>query len=234
MVLTGNLSAHTAVALSGFSDDGEWWWDGQTWIATSQVVLPQLPMTEFEQAGKLTKARSRMGNGQGLLNANLVVSNLIGGTRLNPLIELPMWLPGLVLERRAFSDYRTWTLEQLALTTSYLLGADEPMLAGETTMFGSFWLNTIKRDLAVVITAAHVLVVRIDFVDGQPRWVALAARPGEVRIHLTNAGFGIQPTLVVVHGTWQWAIRGQARVFQPEPVLQAWRQASAGAVPNTV
>lgn len=174
-----------------------------------------------------------MRNGQGLLNANLVVSNLIGDTRLNPLIELPMWLPGLVLERRAFSDYRTWTLEQLALTTSYLLGADEPMLAGETTMFGSFWLNTIKRNLAVVVTAAHVLVLRIDFVDGQPRWVALAARPHDVKIYLSNALFGIQPTLVVVYGSWQWAIRGQARVFQPEPVLQAWRQASVGAAPRT-
>jgi hypothetical protein len=174
-----------------------------------------------------------MRNGKGLLTANFVVSNLIGSSRLNPLIELPMWLPGLVLERHAFSAYRTWTLEQLALTTSYLLGADEPMLAGETTMFGSFWLNTIKRDLAVVVTAAHVLVLRIDFVDGQPRWVALAARPGDVKLYLTSAGFGIQPTLVVVHGSWQWAIRGQARVFQPDAVLQAWRQASAGTVPTS-
>jgi hypothetical protein len=42
----------------------------------------------------------------------------------------------------------------------------------------------------------------------------------------------IHPTLVVVHGTWQWAITGEARVFQPNPVLQAWRQASAGTVPK--
>jgi hypothetical protein len=28
-------------------------------------------------------------------------------------------------------DYRSWTLEQLALATAYLLGPDEPMLAGE-------------------------------------------------------------------------------------------------------
>jgi hypothetical protein len=219
--------------LSGFSEDGQWWWDGQAWIATSQVALPQLPTTEFEQAGKLNKARSRMRTGMGLLSANFVVANLLGGTRLAPLIELPMWLPGLVLERRAFHDYRTWTLEQLALTTSYLLGSDEPMLAGETTMFGSFWWNTIKRDLAVVVTAAHVLVLRIDFVNGQARYVALAARPRDVKIYFSNALFGIQPTLVVVCGSWQWAIRGQVRVFQPEPVLQAWRQASPGAVPKT-
>jgi len=30
-----------------FSDDGLWWWDGTTWIATAQIVLPHLPLTEF-------------------------------------------------------------------------------------------------------------------------------------------------------------------------------------------
>jgi hypothetical protein len=32
--------------VSGFSDDGYWWWDGQAWVATSQVVIPDLPTTE--------------------------------------------------------------------------------------------------------------------------------------------------------------------------------------------
>jgi hypothetical protein len=67
------------------------------------------------------------------------------------------------------------------------------MQADETTMFGSFWLNTIKRDLAVVVTAVHVLVLRIDSVDGQPRWIALAAWACDVKVYLTNTGFGIQP-----------------------------------------
>lgn len=66
-----------------FSDDGLWWWDGQAWIATSQVVLPQLPMTEFEQSGKLKKGRSRMRKGQGLLNTDFVAANLIGGKSWN-------------------------------------------------------------------------------------------------------------------------------------------------------
>lgn len=26
--------------MSGFSDDGRWWWDGAQWIVTSQVVMP--------------------------------------------------------------------------------------------------------------------------------------------------------------------------------------------------
>ena len=214
--------------MSAFSDDGQWWWDGQTWIATSQVVLPQLPMTEFEKSGKLKAARSRMRKGDDVLSATFVTSNLLGGARLEPvisLLSLPMGVAGLVLEQRAFRDYRLWTLEQLALATAYLLGPDEVMVAGETTMFGSFWLGTITRDLAVVVTAAHVLVLRIDFVDGQPRWVALAARPSEVQIFFRSGPFGYGPSLVVVHGAWQWQIRGYQKVFQPEPVLQAWRQA---------
>jgi hypothetical protein len=211
--------------LSAFSDDGQWWWDGQTWIATSQVVLPQLPMTEFEQSGMLNPARSRMRKGQDLLNATFVTGNLLGGARLEPLISLPLGVAGLVLEQRAFRDYRLWTLEQLALATAYLLGPEEVIVAGETTMFGSFWLGTIKRNLAVVVTAAHVLVLRIDFVDGQPRWVALAARPSEVQILSRRGSFGFNPLLVVMHGTDQWQIRGYQKVFQPEPVLQAWREA---------
>ena len=35
--------------LTQFSDDGQWWWDGNQWIATSQVVLPKLPMTESDR-----------------------------------------------------------------------------------------------------------------------------------------------------------------------------------------
>jgi hypothetical protein len=212
--------------VSEFSIDGQWWWDGQSWIATSKMVLPQLPITEFEQSGKLTTARSRLRKGLGLLTADFVGSNLIGAARLAPLIELPVGVVGLVLEQRAFRDYRSWTLEQLALATAYLVGPDEPMLAGETTMYGSFWLGVIKRDFAVVITAAHVLVLQIDFVDGQPRWVALAARPTDVKIELRTGLFGYNPTLFVIHGSWQWAIRGYQRVFQPEPVLRAWRQAA--------
>jgi hypothetical protein len=31
-----------------------------TWIATAQIVLPQLPVTEFEQSGRLNGARRSM------------------------------------------------------------------------------------------------------------------------------------------------------------------------------
>ena len=36
---------HNLGRVSGFTDDGQWWWDGTTWVATAQVVLPQLPTT---------------------------------------------------------------------------------------------------------------------------------------------------------------------------------------------
>jgi len=42
-----------------FSDDGQWWWDGASWIATSQVVLPDLPITAPEQSGKLKELGTR-------------------------------------------------------------------------------------------------------------------------------------------------------------------------------
>jgi hypothetical protein len=206
-----------------FSDDGQWWWDGQTWVATSQVVLPQLPMTEFEQSGKLNDARSLMRSREGLLAAETVAGS--GASRITSVIGVALAVPYLVQQQRAFRDYRLWTLEQLSLATSYLLGPEEAMVAGETTMFATFFIATAKRDFAVAVTPAHVLVFRIDFLDGQPRWVALAARPSEVKIELRSGAFGYNPMLLVMHGSWQWQIRGYQKVFQPEPVLQAWRQA---------
>jgi len=41
-----------------FSED-LWWWDETTWIATAQIVLPQLPVTEFGQSGR-TKGRPQL------------------------------------------------------------------------------------------------------------------------------------------------------------------------------
>ena len=184
-------------------------------------------MTEFEKSGKLNEARSRMRKREGFLAASTVAGDVVGTSRFAPLFLLPTAVPFLVLELRAFRDYRLWTLEQLALATSYVLGRDEVMVAGETTIWSTFWWGTVKRDFAVVVTAAHVLILRIDFLDGQPRWVALAARPSDVRIELRSGPFGYNPMLLVIHGSWQWQIRGYQRVFQPEPVLQAWRQSTA-------
>jgi hypothetical protein len=213
--------------VSGFSEDGQWWWDGATWVATAQVVIPQLPMTEFERSGKLETARRRRKNSQLLFWAN----------GYPPLA----WLTGsalLIFGSRASRAYRAWTLEQLALATAYLLGPDEPMLAGEGGILiaDQFDLPPLGRaDLAVGVTAAHVLVFRIDSVDGQPRWIALAARSSDVKIEVlkgprtTRNGIEFGPDLAVSGWNGQWTIPG-ASWFKPDPVLEAWRQSTKGRV----
>jgi hypothetical protein len=210
--------------VSRISDDGQWWWDGTRWIATSEVVLPNLPMTEFERSGKLNEARIRMRKRHELRKPRW---------RFN-LGEFPLPYYGgndgvglMFVQYPAFRDYRLWTLEQLAIATSYLLGPNEPMLAGETTMFATYLDGVVIRDFAVVVTASRVLVLRIDSLDGQPRWVSLAAHPRDVRIELHSGWFGYGPTLRVTSQGAQWAIRGYQRVFRPEPVLQAWHHAAA-------
>ena len=82
------------------------------------------------------------------------------------------------------------------------------------------------RDLAVAVTAAHILVLDIDSLDGQPRWVALAGRPSDVKIELRSLVFGLFPALWISCGNVQWRIRGTPSVFRPQPVLEAWRQAT--------
>jgi hypothetical protein len=205
-----------------FSDDGQWWWDGTTWVATAQIVLPQLPMTEFERSGKLETARSRRKSSERLDWANTFA----------PLA----WLTGsalLIVFNRASRDYRTWTLEQLALATAYLVGPDEPMLAGEggTLVAGQSDMPPLRRDLAVAITSAHVLVFRIDSVDGQPRWIALAARSRDVTIEVLRGlrtspnGIAVGPDLVVSGWNGEWTIPGSSW-FKPDPLVEAWRQAA--------
>jgi hypothetical protein len=184
-------------------------------------------MTEFERSGKLEKARGLKKNAQRLEWARGIV----------PIT----WLAAialLVVGSRASRDYRSWTLEQLALATAYLLGPDEPMLAGEGgTLYSDEFNNLppLRRDnLAVAVTAAHVLVFRIDSVDGQPRWITLAARTGDVtiearrRIRTTREGIDWGPHLVVSGWNGEWTIPTPG--FKPDPVLVAWRQATNGKV----
>jgi hypothetical protein len=206
----GAFPGHTAVEVGQFSDDGQWWWDGTTWVATVQIVLPQLAVTEFEQSGKLKGARSFMRRASRYLSWNTFIS--VG------LIFLFPWLDAL-------RDYRSWKLEQLALATAYLLGPHEAMLAGETSLLDSqtTFNGSVTRDLAVAVTAAHILVFAIDSLDGQPRWVALAGRPTDVKIEQRSLLFGLYPALLISRGNVQWRIRGMPSVFRPEPVLEAWR-----------
>src|SRR4029077_6265043 len=91
----GALRRHTAVEVGQFSDDGLWWWDGTTWIATAQIVLPQLPVTEFEQSGKLGSVRRFIRPGSLFLSGNTSAS-------LAVILVFP-WLAVL-------RGYRSWRL----------------------------------------------------------------------------------------------------------------------------
>ena len=201
--------------MSGFSDDGQWWWDGATWVATSQVVLPTLPATEFERSGRLQEVNKRMRSAGWLAVAN-------EGCLVQPITAIT-GIALLNILQPSLRAYRTWRLEQLELATSYLLGSGEPMLAGEPANATSGGDGPF---LAVVVTAAHVLVFRLDAPEGQPRWIALAGRPGEVKIEHMSVAMGLLYTaLIVTSGNARFEIRGWPGVFKPEPVLDAWRRA---------
>jgi hypothetical protein len=101
-----------------------------TWIATAQIVLPQLPVTEFEQSGRLNGARRFMKR-----------AALLGPWYPSINVALIFLFPWLA----ALRDYRSWKLEQLALATSYLLGPNEAMLAGETSLLDSKPLMAVPR-----------------------------------------------------------------------------------------
>ena len=103
------------------------------------------------------------------------------------------------------------------------------MLAGETSLLDSHITDgSVKWDLAVSVTAAHILVFGIDSLDGQPRWVVLAGRPTDIKVERRSLVFGLYPALWISRGNVQWRIRGMPNVFRPEPVLEAWRQAATG------
>jgi hypothetical protein len=197
--------------VSGFSEDGQWWWDGRTWVPTAQVVLPQLPITEFEKSGRLQLARADKAKGRPAFWRDTFLYGFIGLSPVN---------------RNGFRDYRTWTIEQLALATDYLLGPDEPLLVGEVSVY-DVW-DVWARDLAVAVTAAHVLVFRIDHAEGQPLWIGLAARVTDVRIEARTGLYGwFWPALEVTGRTGRWTILGfLGAPFNPDPVLETWRQAA--------
>jgi hypothetical protein len=171
-------------------------------------------MTEFERSGRLALARADLAKGRREFWRSAPLSGLIGLMPVN---------------RHGFRDYRTWTIEQLSLATAYLLGPDEPMLAGELSVH-DVW-DAWARDLAVAVTAAHVLVFRIDSGEGQPRWIALAGRAPDVKMESRTGLFGrLWPALEIAGRNGRCTIHGFQGEFNPHPVLDAWRQAVKDSV----
>src|SRR5258708_25497867 len=95
-------------------------------------------------------------------------------------------------------DYRTGKIEQLAVAPAYPLGPAEPLLAAEVSVF-HVW-DAWARNLAVAVTAAHVLVFRIDSAEGQPRWITLAGRATDVKIKSRTGLFGLLWPALEVYG----------------------------------
>lgn len=210
--------------MSGFSEDGQWWWDGQAWIATSQVVIPDLgvaPSPETSQA---------MANRQKLHDAgNVTMAASLAAREANPIaFGVGLWF--LATQVRAFRNLRLWTLQQLTSATTHLLGLGEPMVAGETSLYargaglGFLYPDAFGRDLSIVVTAAHVLLLAFDSDAGQPRRVALAARAVDVVVEAPTPILS-QPLIKVRRGPQTWWIRGTTRVIQPKPVVAAWKAA---------
>jgi len=181
-----------------------------------------LPPTEFEQSGKVEEVQRRAKKGGRLWEV---------GDWISPLASLRVLALGDLLP--AMRDVRSWKLEQMALATTYLLGPDEPMLAGEV---GGVTRDELSPLLAVAVTSAHVLVFRLEPLDGQPRWIALAGRATDVNMKLRT---GIEkvlllPALLVTGRNGQLVIGGlpgMFHMFYPDPVLDAWQQAASGADP---
>ena len=81
----------------------------------------------------------------------------------------------------------------------------------------------------VAVTAAHVLLFRIDLLDGQSWWIVLVARPTDVTMEersFVKAGF--LGGLALTVSSWQRGV-GDPRIsgrVRPKPVLDAWRTGS--------
>jgi len=202
--------------VSGFSPDGQWWWDGHQWAPVSQVVIPDLPEAQTERARQLIARRDQLRDASGLTRWPIFPAGL----------SLLAGIPYLVIQRRFFKAYRQWAVDMLASATSHLLGPDEPLIAGEPSVTRPLFSQLAIPDLGVVVTAAHVLVLRMDQANGQPRWIALAARADAVQVEAPTPVFS-QPTIIVRSGSQWWSIQGSSRVMRPEPVISAWKRAAA-------
>jgi hypothetical protein len=208
--------------MAEFSDDGQWWWDGQQWIATSQVVIPDLPPTARGQELEPAVKRYRL-----LDDANLYSYAVPSGG-----LEL-LWVPWLIFQKRAFRAYREWALERVKTAATYLVGPNEPVLAAEVGMYNLIVIGYVWGGLAVVVTPAHVLILANDKPLGSPRRVLLVARPSQVAMQVVPGGIlNAYPTIVVSFRGQTWEIKGMNRVIKPQPVIAAWYQLAVAAAMN--
>ena len=213
--------------MSGFSDDCQWWWDGQAWIATSQVVIPDLLPSQRAKELEPRVQRYRV-----LDNVNFYGG--FAGPFTDSLGSV-LWIPWLFFYRRAFRAYRELLLERFRTASDYLLGPYEPVLAAEAGIFTELLIGVVWGGYGVVVTANHVLVLANDKAIGHPRRVLMAAHPSEVYMQVHQGGIlGAYPTILVNLGGQTWPIRGMHSILKAEPVLNAWRAAASRLADSSV
>ncbi|HET7467037.1 MAG TPA: hypothetical protein VFL29_10235 [Candidatus Dormibacteraeota bacterium] len=207
-----------------FSPDGFWWWDGASWRPSTEIELT--PPTEFERSGKLEHARGLIRNRDNAFAGSYAASVVPGGALLMDLAAIYV----MVVQWRAFKEYREWSLEQLKVATEMLFGADEPMVAGETTLWPpSGFVPGMRRDFAVAATRSHVVLYQFATADSPTMRVVFAADAAQVR--LTQYGGIMMANLGVFCGGRRWELQGIKRIFNPWPVMAAWQSASAAKMP---
>lgn len=200
--------------MSGFSDDGQWWWDGKDWVATSQVLIPDLPLSD-----RAKELEPKVRRYQFLDHANLVTNPL------TPVIDVagPLVLLWLIFYRRGFRAYREWAIERFKSAATYLLGPNEPVLAAEAGLFTELVIGWVWGGYGVLVTTGHVLILANDSGLGQPRRVLLAAHPEQVVMRPHAGGIlNAYPTILVSVGGQTWPIRGMNGIIKTEPVIAAW------------
>jgi len=216
--------------VSGFSADCEWWWDGQKWVATPQVVIPVLGLPEASEEVRRTAKRYKAYTDANLVASSVSVSPL---PEIAELAAIGGFASFVFLHQRMYRAFRQLKLAQLAQAATYLLGPSEPILAAEAGVYPWPWLplGWVRGLFAVVVSEAHVLVLASEKPLEPPRWVVMAAHPSEVQIQLKGkkGRFDLFPTLVVHHGGRVWPVKGWRGVFQPEPVLTTWSRLATGA-----
>ena len=140
--------------MSGLSDDGQWWWDGRQWIATSQVEIPDMGAPEVPES--VLREASRF---NALQAAGSVYVSPVPDILERMAAVVAFW--NLLVHRRTYRVLRQLKLAQLAQAAAYLLGPGEPVVAAEASVhpINPIVVWTAVGRFSVVVTKALVLVL---------------------------------------------------------------------------
>jgi hypothetical protein len=208
-----------------FSPDGLWWWDGAAWRPSTEIELT--PETDFERSGRLEHARGLIRTRDNAFASGYAAGMVPGA---GPLLVDAAAVVTMVVQWRAFKEFREWTLEQLKVATEQVLGIDEPMVAGETTLWPPTGIVPgMRRDFAVAVTRSHVVMYQFANANSPTMRVVFAALASEVR--MIRYGGIFMSNLGVICSGRRWDLQGIKGIFKPWPVINAWNSATAARAP---